>query len=211
MTAETALETLSRTAALCAPRTARGIVLPSLLFFTDPARVTDPEAVAMRLPCGSGVVFRAFGAADAVEQGLRLRAITQARGLVLLVGADIALAHAVGADGVHLPERLRDQAGALRLARPESLITVAAHDRTAVEATKDLDIDALMVSPVFASNSPSAGSPLGLGGLTALVRATNKPVYALGGLRPETVEGLEKTGVVGLAAVEALAGENPRT
>ena len=165
----------------------------------------------MRLPDGAGVVFRAFGAADAVEQGLRLRTITTARGLVLLVGADIALAEALGADGVHLPERLRDQAAALRFEQPAGLITVAAHDRAAVEAASALDIDALVVSPVFASNSPSAGAPLGLKGLTALVTATDKPVYALGGLRPDTVEGLEKTGIVGLAAVEALASENPRT
>jgi len=181
-------------------------VLPALLFFTDPARVADPEAVAQRLPRGAGVVFRTFGAPDAIEQGLRLRAITTARELILLVGADIALAETIGADGVHLPERLRDQAAALRRLRPKVLITVAAHSRAAVKAAGALDVDALVVSPVFASNSPSAGPPLGLEGLSALVRATGKPVYALGGLRPETAEGLEKTGIVGLAAVEALAG-----
>jgi thiamine-phosphate pyrophosphorylase len=206
LTAEAALEALSRTAALCTPRTARGIVLPSLLFFTDPARVADPEAVAMRLPSGSGVVFRAFGAPDAVEQGQRLRAITRARGLALLVGADIALAASLQADGVHLPERLRDEAGGLRRSWPDALITVAAHGRAAVEAASVSEIDGLVVSPVFASNSPSSGTPLGLDGLKTLVRATDKPVYALGGLRPDTVDGLEKTGIVGLAAVEALAG-----
>lgn len=208
MTGEAALEALSRTAALCTPRTVRGIVLPSLLFFTDPARVADPEAVAMRLPPGSGVVFRTFGAPDAVEQGQRLRAITRERGLVLLVGADIALARTLQADGVHLPERLRDEAGRLRRSWPDALITVAAHDRTAVEAAAVAEIDGLVVSPVFASNSPSAGTPLGLEGLKTLVRATDKPVYALGGLRPETVDGLENTGIVGLAAVEALASQN---
>ncbi|PTT73246.1 thiamine monophosphate synthase, partial [Pseudomonas sp. HMWF010] len=50
--------------------------------------------------------------------------------------------------------------------------------------------------------------PLGLDGLETLVRATDKPVYALGGLRPDTVDGMEKTGIVGLAAVEALASQN---
>lgn len=208
MTAGAALEALSRTAALCRPRTVRGIVLPSLLFFTDPARVADPEAVAMRLPAGSGVVFRTFGAADAPEQGQRLRTITRERGLVLLVGADIALAGTLQADGVHLPERLRGEAMNLRRSWPEALITVAAHTRAAVEAASVPEVDALVVSPVFASNSPSAGTPLGLDGLETLVRATDKPVYALGGLRPDTVDGMEKTGIVGLAAVEALASQN---
>ena len=198
-------EVLSRTAASFSPRTARGIRLPSLLFFTDPARVAEPEAVAQCLPRGAGVVFRAFGAADARERGLRLRAIADARGLILLVGADFELAEAVGADGVHLPERLRDMAASWRAKKPSGLITLAAHDRDAVLAGGTPAIDALVVSPIFESNSPSAGSPLGVEGLCALVALTDKPVYALGGIRAATARQLENTGVVGLAAVEALA------
>lgn len=198
------LEVLSRTAATFPPRTARGIVLPSLLFFTDPARVAHPEAVAQRLPPGAGVVFRAFGAPDAVAQGRRLKAIADERGLILLVGADETLADAVGADGVHLPERSGDLASALRARRPNGLITVAAHDLNAVGAASALDVDALVVSPVFTSNSPSAGAPLGVDGLVALVAATDKPIYALGGIRAQTVEALKTTGIVGVAAVEAL-------
>lgn len=187
-----------------APRMARGMTLPNLLFFTDPARVPDPEAVAERLPPGAGVVFRAFGAADAANRGRRLRAIADRRGLVLLAGADEVLAEAIGADGVHLPERARAQATALRAGRPGWLITIAAHDRDAVVAASALGADALVVSPIFDSNSPSAGTPLGVEGLRALVAATQTPLYALGGIRASTVEGLRNTGIAGLAAVEAL-------
>lgn len=196
-------EALSRTAATFPPRTARGIALPNLLFFTDPARIADPEAVAERLPRGAGVVFRAFGAADAQEQGLRLRAIADARGLILLVGADEVLAAAIHADGVHLPERSRESAPGLRERRSDWLITIAAHHLDAVTAASALGADALVVSPVFASNSPSAGTPLGVEGLKALVAATDTPIYALGGIRAGTVNALENTGIVGLAAVEA--------
>ncbi len=198
------LEALSRTAATCPPRTAHGITLPNLLFFTDPARVADPEAVAERLPRGAGVVFRAFGASDAEERGLRLRAIADRRGLVLLAGADEVLADTIGADGLHLPEKARDSAPMLRTRRPGWLITVAAHDLNAVRAASALGADALVVSPVFESNSPSAGTPLGVEGLRTLVAATATPIYALGGIRALTVEGLKNTGIVGLAAVEAL-------
>jgi hypothetical protein len=69
---------------------------------------------------------------DAKDRGLRLRAIADARGLILLVGADVELAEAIGADGVHLPERLRDAAPGLRADRPNGLITLAAHDEGAV-------------------------------------------------------------------------------
>jgi len=39
--------------------------LPALLAFTDPVRTPDPAALATSLPRGAGLVFRAFGAADA--------------------------------------------------------------------------------------------------------------------------------------------------
>ncbi|HJV42075.1 thiamine phosphate synthase [Caulobacter sp.] len=199
------LEVLSRTAAAFPPRSVRGRILPNLLFFTDPARVAAPEAVVERLPRGAGIVFRAFGAADAVEQGRRLRAIADARGLTLLVGAHPALAEGIGADGLHMPERLAGDIPRLRAEHGRYLITAAAHDLGAVQAAERAGADAVVVSPVFASNSPSAGRPLGVAGLKSLVAATALPVYALGGVRADTAGQLAGGGIVGIAAVEALA------
>lgn len=199
------LEVLSRTAAALPPRTVRGLVLPNLLFFTDPTRVPNPEAVAERLPSGAAIVFRAFGAPDAVEQGRRLRTIARARGLRLLVGADAGLARMIQADGVHAPERLANGIPALRAAHPGYLVTVAAHDAEALRAAEQAGADAAVVSPVFPSNSPSAGAPLGVEGLRKLVGSTSLPVYALGGVRAGTASQLEGSGIVGIAAVEALA------
>lgn len=200
------LEVLSSAAAAFPPRTARGRTLPGLLFFTDPQRVANPEAVAERLPRGAGVVFRAFGASDAVDQGRRLRAIADARDLTLLVGAHANLAEGIGADGLHMPERLVGEVPRLRAEHGRWLITVAAHDRGAVEAAQRAGADAVVVSPVFPSNSPSAGAPLGVEGLKDMVTATALPVYALGGVRAHTVMALIGSGVAGIAAVEALAG-----
>lgn len=203
---DSALGTLSRTAAGFPPRTVRDRVLPNLLFFTDPSRVVSPEAVAERLPRGAGIVFRSFGAEDAVEQGRRLRAIADARGLMLLAGAHPGLAEGIRADGLHMPERLASEIPRLRAEHGRYWITAAAHDLAAVQAAERAGADAVIVSPVFPSNSPSAGEPLGVEGLKALVAATPLPVYALGGVRSETVGRLVGSGVVGIAAVEALAG-----
>lgn len=125
---------------------------------------------------------------------------------MLLVGAHVGLAEGVGADGVHLPERLAASLPHVRAEHPRYLITAAAHDLGALQVAERSGADAAVVSPVFPSNSPSAGEPLGLKGLNRLVRATALPVYALGGVRARTVASLEGSGVVGIAAVEALAG-----
>ncbi len=172
---------------------------------TDPARIPDPIAAAARLPRGSAVVFRAFGAADAVQQGRRLAAVARRRGLVLLAGADARLAIAIGADGVHLPERLAGRAGAVRRAHPCWLITVAAHGEAAVRRGRGQGADAVVISPVFESRSPSAGRALGPARLANLVRLTKRPVYALGGVNGKTAARLMRTGAAGIAAVEALA------
>ena len=199
------MEALSRTAARLRPWVVRGKPLPNLLFFTDPQRTPDPERVAERLPAGSAVVFRAFGASDAAARGSRLREITRRRGLGLLVGADADLALEIHADGLHLPERLTAQAPGLRAGNPDWLITLAAHDEAAALVGASMGADALVVSPVFPSRSPSAGAPLGVEGLKRIVEAVETPIYALGGVRADTARLLLDAGIVGFAAVEALS------
>jgi thiamine-phosphate pyrophosphorylase len=172
--------------------------LPRLLFLTDPDRTPDPEAILATLPPDDGVIYRPFGAANAVEQGRRLATIARRRGLTLLAGADADLAEAIGAQGVHLPERLAHQLPALRAAHPGWILTAAAHGPGGLVAA-----DALLVSPVFPSNSPSAGAPLGVEAFTDLVAAAPAPVYALGGVTAATAARLEFSGAAGLAGIEA--------
>lgn len=176
-----------------------------MLLFTDPTRTPDPVAAAARLPRGCGVVFRPFGAADALGQGRALAKVCKRRGLVLLVGADPSLAARLNADGIHLPERLSDRAGAIRALRARFLVTAAAHDLPAALKARRAGVQVLVISPVFASRSPSAGRPIGPRALARFARSAGGLVYALGGVNVRTARALSLTGAAGLAAVEALA------
>lgn len=178
--------------------------MPALLFFTDPRRTPDPAAVAARLPRGAAIVYRHFGAADAEAQARRLEAIARARGLKLLIGQDAALAARIGADGVHLPERLARLAPALKRVHPGWIVTSAAHSLAAAKASL---ADAVVLSVALPSQSPSAASVRALGPirLAARVRAAGRPAYALGGINNKTARRLLDAGLVGLAAVEGLA------
>jgi len=193
--------TLERTARLLPGRRRLRKALPALLFFTDPVRTPDPEAVAARLPAGSAVVYRHFGAADAEAQARRLLAIARKRRLKLLIGADPALAARIGADGVHLPERQSHRAGALKRAHAGWIVTSAAHS---IVAARRGSADAVVVSVAFPSRSASAGAALGPVRLAALVRAAGRPAYALGGVNNKTARRLLDAGLVGLAAVDGL-------
>lgn len=176
-----------------------------MLFFTDPVRTPDPAAIAQRLPKGAGVVFRPYGAADAMEKGLVLARICRRRGIILFVGADLQLAVRLAADGVHLPERLAIGRGRVMALRARFLVTAAAHSLPAARRAKAAGAQAIVVSPVFASRSPSAGRPLGHLALAGMIRRLGAPVYALGGVNTRTARFLKLTGAAGFAAVEALA------
>ena len=177
--------------------------LPPLLFFTDPERTPEPWTVAERLPVGSGVVYRHFGASDALGTAQRLRQATRARDGLLLIGRDAALAEAVDADGVHLPEALIGTAAALSINHPGWTITAAFH---ALTPTPNLTgLDALVVSPIFPAGGASADkTPLGVAKLKALTAATARPIYALGGIDASNAPELIGSGAYGIAGVGSI-------
>lgn len=84
--------------------------------------------------------------------------------------------------------------------------TAAAHSRAAVAQAARLGVDAVLVSAVFPSRSPSAGPPLGALRFRQLVRAATIPVYALGGIDASNA-GAAMPHAAGWAAIDSvLAG-----
>ncbi len=174
--------------------------LPPLLFLTDPQRIDDPVAVAAKLPSGTGVVYRHFGADNRFEIAEALADVCQYRDLFLLIAADPDLARVVAAQGVHWPEaRLGD---ARHWRGCFALQTASAHSRRAIARAAQIGMDAVLVSSVFPSNSPSAGAPMGRARLRRLVRDSAIPVYGLGGITADTASKIASC--AGLSAVSSL-------
>jgi thiamine-phosphate pyrophosphorylase len=174
-----------------------------MMLFTDPERTPRPWDIAARMPAGSGVVYRTFGAADALEVALRLRAVTRDRGMVLLIGADADLADTVEADGLHLPERAVSQADSLSRQAPGWILTGTAHAVDAALAARRLD--AVVLSPIFAAGGASAGrQALGLLALGQVAAGATR-VIGLGGITSENATLLTQSGAHGLAAIDGIA------
>lgn len=170
--------------------------IPSLFFVTDPVRTPDPVAIARRLPRGSAVIYRHFGASDRLSTARALASVCRSRGLTLLIGADANLAERVGA-GVHWPERLMPTA---RTNAP--LVTVSAHGRDAVARTAEV-ADACVLSPVFRTRSSASRAPIGLVMASQIARGAALPVIALGGINVGNARKLAGRGFAGLAAIDA--------
>jgi thiamine-phosphate pyrophosphorylase len=195
------LVALARVARTLGRRRQTGKRWPTFLYFTDPHRTPDLTEVITNLPRGCGVVYRAFGARTAVSEGRALIKIARRRGLVFFVGADAGLAARLGADGVHLPERAAGRAGDNQTLKRRFWLSAAAHNERAVIRARAAGVEAIVLSAVFPSDSPSAGRPMGVFAFARLARLAQLPAYALGGVNYKTIKLLRGTSAIGAAAV----------
>ena len=154
-----------------------------------------------RLPEGCAVIYRHFGHTHDAEA---LRALTQKQGLQLLIGNDPELAAEIGAEGVHFSRdaQLREPIK-WRTAKPDWLLTMAGLKSGSYLAPLD-SLDALFISSLFPSQSPSAGTPIGTDEFHRRTQALPVPLFALGGIDAGTAPQLIGTGAAGLAAIEGL-------
>lgn len=172
--------------------------LPPAFFLTDPERTPHPETIVAGLPAGWGVIYRHFGAPDREEVAGRLLKLCRKRRILLLIGADAALAAKIGADGVHWPSRM---AGASRKWRGRFKVqTMSGHSGDNPGNFRQFPVNAVLFSTVFRSRSASAGAAMGALRFRKLAATLPCPVYALGGVNPDN--GLSIADAGGLAAID---------
>jgi len=174
--------------------------LPPLILMTDVDRLKDPVEAARSLPKGAAIILRHTDANARAE----LMRMARERGLYLLIAGDAALAARLGCDGLHLPQIRAREAAHWKALHPGWLITAAAHDARAARVAAASRCDAIVLAPVFATQSHVERQSLGAARLRAIARAAAVPVYALGGVNEETIRRLTGAPLAGIAAIEAL-------
>ena len=178
--------------------------LPPLILMTDWVRLKSPLDAAAALPRGSAVILRDYENPRRADLARALRAVCRRCGILLLIGADTALARAVGADGIHYPEALVPRAGSIERPKSHWIVTAAAHSAAGLARARRAGADAAILAPVFKTGSHPGRPNLGPTRFAALVRSVDLPVYALGGVNDGTAARLLAGGAVGIAAVGAL-------
>lgn len=106
-------------------------------------------------------------------------------GARVLVNGDISMCRAAGADGVHLPvERY------MRLGRkPDTpLCAASCHNRKELLHAAKLGVDFVVLSPVLPTASHPGEPTLGWDRFEALCHDLPMPVFALGGMKVDTLE-----------------------
>lgn len=117
-------------------------------------------------------------------------------GARVLVNADIALARATGAHGVHLPAR----ALMAMQQKPAGLCCAAScHTVEELAQAARLEIDFVVLSPVLPTPSHPGAATLGWTAFAEMVADYPIPVYALGGMRDEHLHTAWLHGAHGIA------------
>jgi thiamine-phosphate pyrophosphorylase len=108
------------------------------------------------------------------------RKLPQVR-LIINDRADVAVA--AGCDGVHLGQDDLSTAGARLVCKPPMLIGRSTHNEEQAREADGTDADYIAIGPVFATSSKTRPDPVvGLAGVKAARRLTQKPLVAIGGI-----------------------------
>jgi thiamine monophosphate synthase len=183
-------------------------MLPPRIFMTDRHRLPNWQEVLTLLPEGTGVIFRDYDAPDRKKIAELVADICMAQGLILSIAGDPELALGLNA-GFHMPEK---QAPSLlrHLSRlpVNAFVTLSVHNMRGLISAKHLPVDAVLISPVFTTNSHSDAATLGPVRFASLAKNSPCPVYALGGMseaRLKRVNSIHTSNLVGYAAIDAFA------
>jgi thiamine-phosphate pyrophosphorylase len=143
-----------------------------------------------------------------IEEARALRERLAPLGVPLVINdrADVALA--VGADGLHVGQDDMPYAMA-RALLPGKIIGLSITALDQLDAADARAADYLGVGPIFAqATKADAAPPLGLEGLRAARRLTNRPLMAIGGVTAANAAALRAAGADGLAIVSAIVAAN---
>ncbi len=165
-----------------------------LVLMTDD-RDADWAAAARALPHASLVVVRATSDKARAALAEKLFGIVP-----LLISDDPALAAELGV-GLHLPQARMREALHWRCRYPHWIITSSAHSLSALMQARALD--AVFLSPVFATGSHIGARPLSPARAALIAAAAPVPVYALGGINVRNAA-LLAPAFSGIAAISSL-------
>lgn len=173
---------------------------PYFLYMTDRHR-SNALQVIPRLPAHSMVVIRDYDHPSRTEYAHRLAQLAHRHGHEVSVARDAMLARNVKAQGLHLPEYLAQKLPYFKRKHPSLMISVACHHPSRAAHYSAKGADAVMLSPIFATDTHPDASGMGIQALRSAAYANPNRIIALGGIKQCHLPVLITLPLAGIAAI----------
>ncbi|MGH8626643.1 MAG: Nudix family hydrolase [Gammaproteobacteria bacterium] len=186
----------------------KALRLPSLYLISPEPRLRAPFLAKLAQCLEAGVRLLQLRAkhlapGDLCQLAAQSVEICASYGARLLLNADPVHAISLGAAGVHLTA-----ARLLQLRqRPldhRFLVAASCHNAVEIEHACNIGVDFVVLGPVRPTPTHAKAKILGWEGFQDLVRASQVPVFALGGLEPKHMAQAWRCGAQGIAAIRSV-------
>ena len=170
---------------------------------------TDTLEEAVELAIQGGVTVVQLREKDCTsrefyEEAEKVKAITDAYEIPLLINDRLDIALAVGADGVHLGQTDIPVWAARDILGADKIVGATANTLEKAEEAWKSGADYLGVGDVFGTSTKADTIHVTLEELAAIKKQVEIPVVAIGGINAENISSLKATGVDGAAVISAI-------
>lgn len=139
-----------------------------------------------------------------IEEAKRIKAVTDRYQVPFVINDNVAVALAVGADGVHVGQSDVTASEVRRLIGANKILGVSAQTvEQALRAQRD-EADYIGVGAVFSTATKKDADTVSLETLRQICQAVRIPVVAIGGIDEQTIQALRGTGIDGVAVISAI-------
>jgi thiamine-phosphate pyrophosphorylase len=176
--------------------------LPRIWIVSDARNDAVLERALLRLPRGSGLVFRHYhlAAQERRKRFASLKRIARRSQHLVALSAHPTTARRWGADAAYGPLRLLAQG-------PAVLRLITAHSMREIAQARRARANAVLLSPAFPTRSHPGAKVLGPLRFRLLAKCAGVPVIALGGMNAHRAKHI---GASRWAAIDSFCGETSR-
>jgi thiamine-phosphate pyrophosphorylase len=180
--------------------------LPRIIIIFDDNVFDKNKFAKLKIPKKTAFLLRSYKVKNRKKIAKDLLKFCKMKKMKLIIGLDLKLAKNINAHGIHIPEYMIKENRVnwiilekLKL-KKNWIITISAHNlQTLKKAEKNYNIDAALLSPIFSSQSHPTEKGMGTNKFSKIIKKTNLPIYALGGINIKNVKSLFETGIIGYA------------
>lgn len=142
---------------------------------------------------------------EMITIGKKLLSVLKPLGIPLIINDRVDVAHAVGADGIHLGQSDLKVGEARAILGEKAIIGLSVESLEQATVAIEEDVDYLAASPIFHTKTKTdCAKPWGLDGLKQLCAISKHPVIAIGGIDETNAKQIIECGAAGVAVVSAI-------